>query len=153
MALTKVHNRMVSGAVISVIDYGAVGDGSTDDTSAINAALAAASSGDAVYFPTGNYKITSQITFNTNNVCIFGEGSTQTIITYAGASTTNDIFLMGNGTNELKNLSLKGIRITSTVTMTGGFAFHFRRLVRSFINDVIIEGQGRSINKCAIRIE
>lgn len=145
MALTKVHNRMVSGAVISVIDYGAVGDGSTDDTSAINAALAAASSGDAVYFPTGNYKITSQITFNTNNVCIFGEGSTQTIITYAGASTTNDIFLMGDGTNELKNLSLRGIRITSTVTMTGGFAFHFRRLVRSFINDVVIEGQDGNI--------
>jgi hypothetical protein len=141
MALTKIHNRMVSGAVISVIDYGAVGDGSADDTSAINAALAAASSGDAVYFPTGNYKITSQITFNTNNVCIFGEGSTQTIITYAGASTTNDIFLMGDGVNALKNLALKGIRITSTVTMTDGFAFHFRRIVRSFINDVIIEGQ------------
>lgn len=141
MSLTKVHNRMVSGAVISVIDYGAVGDGSADDTAAINAALNAVASGGAVYFPTGNYKITSQITFTTDNVCIFGEGSTQTIITYAGANTTNDIFVMGDGTTEFNNLILKGLRVTSTVTMTGGFAFHFRRIVRSYINDIVLEGQ------------
>lgn len=141
MSLTKVSFSMIDGTPINIVDYGAVGNGVADDTAAINAALAAAVSGDAVYFPPGNYKITSQITFNKNNVCLFGEGSSQTIITYAGASTTNDIFLMGDNVNSLINLIIKGIRVTSTVTMTGGFAFHFRLLVRSYINDVILEGQ------------
>jgi hypothetical protein len=126
---------------LSVKNYGAVGNGVADDTVAIQAALAAASPTVAVYFPPGNYKITSQITFSTNNVCIIGDGSSQVVITYAGASTTNDIFVMGNNVNALVNLIIKGIRITSTVTMTGGFAFRFRLLVRSYINDVILEGQ------------
>jgi polygalacturonase len=39
MSLTKVHNRMAAGAVANVLDFGAVGDGSADDTAAIQAAI------------------------------------------------------------------------------------------------------------------
>jgi hypothetical protein len=43
--------------------YGAVGDGTNDDTAAINAALAAANAagGGTVYLPWGNYRITGQL--------------------------------------------------------------------------------------------
>ena len=47
-------------SMISVKDFGAVGDGVTDDTAAINAALAASSS---VCFPPGNYAVTT-LTFD-----------------------------------------------------------------------------------------
>lgn len=60
MALTKAHNRMIKGAVVNVLDYGAIGDGVTDDTAAIQAALNAAEGGKGgtgatVFFPEGNY--------------------------------------------------------------------------------------------------
>ncbi len=45
------------GAPYNVIDYGAIGDGSANDTKAINAAIESASKdgGGTVYFPAGNY--------------------------------------------------------------------------------------------------
>ena len=47
-----------SPGIYNVTDYGATGNGSTSDTAAINAAIAAADSagGGTVYFPTGTYK-------------------------------------------------------------------------------------------------
>jgi hypothetical protein len=63
MALTKVHNRMIEGAVENVLDYGAIGDGVTDDTVAIQAAL---DTDNVVYFPKGDYLI-SGITLSGNS--------------------------------------------------------------------------------------
>jgi nitrous oxidase accessory protein NosD len=39
MSLTKVSFSMITGASVNILDFGAVGDGSTDDTAAIQAAL------------------------------------------------------------------------------------------------------------------
>jgi hypothetical protein len=49
--------------VISVPNFGAIGDGVADDTSAIQSAIAAAAAagGGTVYFPPGKYKITSAL--------------------------------------------------------------------------------------------
>src|SRR5262249_33078734 len=43
--------------------YGAVGDGVTNDTSAILAALAAATAGSTIYFPPGTYIVNSSLYF------------------------------------------------------------------------------------------
>ena len=51
--------------VLSVKDFGAVGDGVTDDTTAIKAAINAAQGGE-VYFPLGNYVISSPLDVGTN---------------------------------------------------------------------------------------
>lgn len=45
--------------VINVKEFGAVGDGVTDDTSAISAAMEKANSGDVVFFPNGTYKVST----------------------------------------------------------------------------------------------
>ena len=57
---------------ISVKDFGAVGDGSTDDTAAIQAALNAAPQYATVFFPYGNYIISDELVIPTANLLITG---------------------------------------------------------------------------------
>lgn len=64
MSLTKVSFSLINGAPINVLDFGAVGDGATDDTVAIQAAIAAAVGGAPIYFPYGLYLTSQPILFN-----------------------------------------------------------------------------------------
>lgn len=65
MALTKVSYSMIDGAVVNVMDFGATGDGTTNDTVAIQAAIdSLAATGGTVFFPTGQYRIARNIGTN-----------------------------------------------------------------------------------------
>jgi len=55
MTLTKAHNRMIQGAEANVFDFGAIGDGVADDTTAIQAALN--SGAQKVLVPSGSYVV------------------------------------------------------------------------------------------------
>ena len=58
MALTKVNNRMIDGAAVNVKDFGAVGDGVTDDTAAIQAFFdRCILTGQSGYITAGTYMI------------------------------------------------------------------------------------------------
>jgi mannitol/fructose-specific phosphotransferase system IIA component len=74
-AAVVVYNPAGTGAVtttvqaklrqtVSVQDFGAVGDGTTDDTVAIQAAIDSLTTGGVVYFPTGEYRIARNIGTN-----------------------------------------------------------------------------------------
>ncbi len=56
---------------VSVTDFGAVGDGERDDTEAIQAAL---NTGKTVYFPSGIYRCTDELTILTHGQRILGAG-------------------------------------------------------------------------------
>ncbi|MGA9526114.1 MAG: LamG-like jellyroll fold domain-containing protein [Myxococcaceae bacterium] len=58
----------------SVRDFGAEGDGVTDDTAALQAALSALKPGDALLIPQGRYRFTSTLTLNQHEVSIIGQG-------------------------------------------------------------------------------
>jgi hypothetical protein len=62
---------------INVKDYGAVGNGTTDDGAAIRAAIA---TGGAIYFPPGTYLFTGGYFVLPGNTRIYGAGSTKSII-------------------------------------------------------------------------
>lgn len=81
MSLTKVTYSMIDGASVNVMDFGATGNGSTDDTNAIQAAInycrAAVNSSSTnkkfgfqnqspyrLFFPAGKYKITTPLVFD-----------------------------------------------------------------------------------------
>jgi len=46
---------------VNVKSYGAIGDGTTDDTTAINAAITAAGTDGTVFFPKGTYLVSSTL--------------------------------------------------------------------------------------------
>lgn len=60
---------------INVKSYGAIGNGISNDTTAIANAIAAASSGDTVWFPAGTY-LTDKITISTASLTLKGSGAT-----------------------------------------------------------------------------
>jgi hypothetical protein len=55
-------------------NYGATGNGTTDDTAAINQAIAALTPGDELSFPCGTYLVTSTPVVNVANVTVTGNG-------------------------------------------------------------------------------
>lgn len=57
MALTKVTYSMIVDAPVNVQDYGATGDGVTNDTAAVQAAIDAVVAGGTLYFPSGIYLV------------------------------------------------------------------------------------------------
>jgi len=75
------------GDTVSVKDFGAVGNGVADDTTAINAALAASA---AVYLPSGTYRTTAPITLNSQNI-LTGAGVTSVIKNTTGSSVIRSI--------------------------------------------------------------
>lgn len=76
---SKWVNETVGAAsvvALNVRDYGAVGDGTADDTTAIQAALdAVPDGGRAVYIPAGHYKVTATLQITKDGTTLFGDGS------------------------------------------------------------------------------
>lgn len=64
----------------NVKSYGAAGDGQTDDTAAINAAIAGLRPGSELFFPCGTYKVSAALTpIAVQGVLVAGSGSCTTI--------------------------------------------------------------------------
>jgi hypothetical protein len=78
MSLTKVTYSMIEGAVVNVSDFGAVGDGVTDDTAAFQAALNAAEGVVVTGNPGAIYYIKSTVICRTSGVTLDLLGSSIT---------------------------------------------------------------------------
>lgn len=84
---------------INVRHYGATGDGSTDDTTAMAAAHA---TGRLVYYPAGTYKF-SRLSSGITSGGIVGDGQTQTKL-LSTSTDSNDLFTFtGNSTGGMGN--------------------------------------------------
>jgi large repetitive protein len=84
-----------ASATVNVQNYGATGNGTTDDTAAINSAIAALTSGATLLFPCGTYLISSQLSINVSNVTI--DGGSCAIIHNTASGTVMVMGGSGNG--------------------------------------------------------
>lgn len=85
---------------VSVRDFGAVGDGVTNDNAAIEDAFdsVVAAGGGTVYFPAGTYLVTTQFWYSGVDIAIRGESRSNTVIKY-GSLENAKIFRIDNGDN------------------------------------------------------
>ena len=95
--------------VVSVKDFGAVGNGVTDDTAAFNNAVTAAGTRN-VFVPGGSYKITGTVTGS------FYSDATVTIVT----GTVNTINRIGSVLSTTGNLSVGGTIVATSNLSVGG---------------------------------
>lgn len=117
-AMTSRSAQDRAAEVINVKDYGAIGDGATDDTAAIQAALNAITlDGGAVYFPGGNYSIAQTLTIPTTGLSpnglwagirLYGDGTGFTRLT-TGMTTTPFMTCMVPSGQTMWNLTIEGI--------------------------------------------
>lgn len=120
--------------VVNVKDFGAKGDGVTDDTAAIQAALDAAVDGGIVFLPRANPSYRTTATLHIKRACtVFGATASvdgEPIILYEG---TGRAILMGNYREEdHENITIRGGAIENiSVCLTNddsvGFCIHRTR--------------------------
>lgn len=92
---------------VDVRDFGAIGDGTNDDTSAINSAINSATPGVTIFFPAGTYKITTSLTISKLGVILRGVGRGSSIISN---SSSSHAIILANGLNnaEIRDMSIIG---------------------------------------------
>lgn len=118
MALTKVHNRMVEGGIINVLDYGAVadfddsdptGNSGTDNHAAFTAALA---TGRDVYVPRGSYRLADQLTISVDGQNIIGDGWFASRLYYTQTEGSGACLIVNNENIGLHHLGIfNGINV------------------------------------------
>ncbi len=117
----SVDNVMAAG-VHDVMSHGATGDGTTDDTAAIQAAINAASrsGGGTVLLPAGTFRVTSSL-YPANNISIVGVPG-ETILLMPPRSS-GCFFFLGH---QLNNVSFEGLtlRAHSNADNVSGIAMH-----------------------------
>ncbi len=142
---------------VSVKDFGATGNGTTDDTAAIQAAINAVAAvsftgvgSKIVFFPQGYYKITSTILVNGSHIILQGEGTISSVLLNYSASLTGIKFaanpdstrMYGNGIERMR-LMVGGVLDSNATGIEIIHCDHFRMqdcLIENHLINLLVNG-------------
>lgn len=115
-AVASSQSTSTSG-ILNVRDFGATGDGVTDDTSSVQQALSqlGVTARGALYFPAGTYRVSSELVVGFSGR-LFGDGTSASIILATSPSQT----ILRN--THSGYLEISGLGFDSTVLKTAGAA-------------------------------
>jgi hypothetical protein len=143
----------------NVKDYGAVGNGVADDTTAIASTIAAAVAsayGGTVFFPPGDYLVNSGTGFSisTASVLIMGAGPEASSIVIGSGFTGTSLLNFTKDNGAVKDISIDGANQSSTtanpvahaVTVTGAGAFKVLNSTFTRINGYCVRAIGTATN-------
>ncbi|MFI9648292.1 glycosyl hydrolase family 28-related protein [Streptomyces sp. NPDC052040] len=136
---------MASSYWTNVLDYGATGNGSTDDTTAVQSALnAVPPTGGTVVFPAGTYKISSPLVARSSTV-LAGVSDGASVISQSSSAhhaltgtditrlTIEDLTFQGPGSGTGKGIVLSRVANPATVSLA------FSRVTVKFFGDTGID--------------
>ena len=156
MALTKATYSMISGAVFNVLDYGAIGDGVTDDTSAIQATITAALAArttnaqgmgqqtipGTVFFPAGTFLV-SGITLPEGylNIVLAGTGPSSVLSKKAGSATAvitleGDTTTLNSNDGRVLQVFIRDLAISGNSIATIGI--YCQKIWRCYFDNLLI---------------
>ena len=131
------------GYIITVRDFGATGNGMTDDTAAIQAAIAGVGAG-LLFWPEGTYKISGTLTVPTMQRWQ-GASSGSTILQWAGGNNADMV------TTTLPTYADKGGIESMTLhagSGTGITLLHLRNTHQSIYRNIYLDGNNGAGNVC-----
>ena len=132
---------------INVKDFGAVGDGLTDDTVAIQNALTFAENNiKSVYFPSGVYIVSGVLTVP-QNIKIFGEGSRWYDAAYGSVlKLSAAAYIAADEYCEICNLTVDGSGTNNGIMIIGGRAYIHDMSILNCVYGLYLGGTGTSGN-------
>lgn len=141
--LVLITNICLAQLMVNVKNYGAKGNGISDDTRAVARAI---SSGAAnVFFPKGRYIISATLSLR-SNICLYGEGAASILI----ANKTTELFKAFNSAT-YNDISFKNLTLTSDKKRGDQ---KLRVLMQLYnVNQVLVESCGFEYASAAVGLQ
>lgn len=146
---SKIGIHSLLGVYYNVKDFGALGDGTTDDTAAINTAILAVytAGGGVLFFPVGTYMISSAISLQPY-VTLRGATPYFSIIKIRPNITWTAAAMIDTGTSAATDIGIESLGVdgnkANLSTDDNGIGIFFGRVARGFVRNCAVKDTVRS---------